>query len=34
MTDMIRSAYANTLEVEEARREEVVLHTYDFHPDA
>jgi hypothetical protein len=33
MTDMIRSAYANTLEVEEAGRE-VVLHTYDFLPDA
>ncbi|KFY12639.1 hypothetical protein V491_06706 [Pseudogymnoascus sp. VKM F-3775] len=32
MTDLIRSAYANTLEVEEAGREEVVLHTYDFHP--
>ena len=31
---MIRSAYAKTLEVEEAGREEVVLHTYDFHPDA
>jgi len=34
MTDMIRSAYASTLEVEEAGREEVVLHTYDFYPDA
>jgi hypothetical protein len=34
MTDMIRSAYASTLEVEEAGREEVALHTYDFHPDA
>jgi hypothetical protein len=29
-----RSAYANTLGVEESRREEVVLHTYDFYPDA
>jgi hypothetical protein len=34
MTDIIRSTYANTLEVEEAGREEVVLHSYDFHPDA
>jgi hypothetical protein len=34
MTDIIRSAYAITLEVEEAGREEVVLHTYDFYPDA
>ncbi len=34
MTDVIRSAYANMLEVGEAGREEVVLHTYDFHPDA
>ncbi|KFX88540.1 hypothetical protein V490_07554 [Pseudogymnoascus sp. VKM F-3557] len=34
MTDVIRLAYAETLEVERARREEVVLHTYDFHPDA
>jgi hypothetical protein len=27
------AAYASTLEVEEAGREEVALHTYDFHPD-
>ncbi|KFX95274.1 hypothetical protein O988_05876 [Pseudogymnoascus sp. VKM F-3808] len=33
MTDVIRSAYVRTLEVEEAGREEVVLHTYDFHPE-
>ncbi|KAL5350970.1 ferric-chelate reductase Frp1 [Pseudogymnoascus australis] len=35
MTDVIRSAYLKTLEVEEeeAGREEVVLHTYDFHPE-
>jgi hypothetical protein len=34
MTDIIRSAYVNTLEVEEAGREEVVLYTYDFYSDA
>jgi hypothetical protein len=30
---MIRSAYASTLEVEEAKREEVILYTYDFYLD-
>ena len=34
MIDMIRLTYTNTLKVEEAGREEVVLHTYDFYPDA
>lgn len=34
MTDIIRSAYANTLEMEEGGREEVVLYTDDFRPDA
>ena len=31
---MIRLTYANTLEMEEAGGDEVVLHSYDSHPDA
>jgi hypothetical protein len=34
MIDIIRLAYAITLEVEEAGREEVVLYTYNFYLDA
>jgi hypothetical protein len=34
MTNMVWLAYASMLKVEEAGREEVVLHTYDFYPDA
>jgi hypothetical protein len=33
MTNIVRLAYASTLKVEEARREEVVLYIYDFYPD-
>ena len=34
MTNIIRLAYTSTLKVKEARREEVVLHTYNFYLDA
>jgi hypothetical protein len=33
MTNIIWLAYASILKVEEARREEVVLYTYDFYLD-
>ena len=34
MTNIIRLAYANTLKVKEAKREEVILHTYNFYLNA